>query len=137
MAGALTPDAVMEAVDRIMSVRSEWGSTDCCFSACDVFADLHGIDPMAPVRGVYSDVIGAARLLKDYGGFVSMAETLAGAAGLIVSDGRTGDIGISSAGAGLGPERRCLLICAEPGVWAGKTELGYGIIRNAERSWRA
>ncbi|AOF91407.1 hypothetical protein [Sinorhizobium sp. RAC02] len=137
MAGDLTPDAVMEAVERIMSVRSEWGSTDCCFAACDVFADLHGIDPMAPVRGSYVDVIGAARLLKNYGGFASMAVALAGAAGLIVSDGRTGDIGLSSAGVGMGPERRCLLICAKPGVWAGKTELGYGIIRNAERSWRA
>ena len=137
MARELTPDTVMETVERIMSVRSDWGATDCCLTACDVFAELHGIDPMAPVRGAYADVIGAARLLRTYGGFVSMAEALMGAAGLTVSDGRTGEIGLSSAGVGQGPERRCLLICVEPGVWVGKTELGYGIVRNAERCWHA
>ncbi len=136
MAGNLTSDAVMDAVDRIMSARWVWGMADCCTSACDVFRVLHGIDPMGPVRG-YADAMGAARLIKSYGGFLPMADALAGAAGLSTSDGVPGDIGVSSIGAAEGPERRALLICIGPGAWAGKTELGYAIIGNAERCWRA
>lgn len=136
MAGNLTPKAVMAEVDRIMSMPWKWDVADCCTSACDVFHALHGIDPMASVRG-YGDAMGAARLIRSYGGFVAMASALASGSGLAVSDGRTGDIGVSSVGVAEGPERRSLLICVQPGVWAGKTITGYAIIKNAERCWHA
>lgn len=127
MAGDLTPSAVMAIVDEIMSVRWKWGQSDCCTCACDVFHRLYGVDPMASVRG-YSDAMGAARIVRKFGGFVAMAEKLASRSGLYVSDGRTGQIGVSPVGTGQGPEKRALLICIEPGAWAGKTQLGYAII---------
>lgn len=137
MARDLTPSAVMAVVDDIMSARLDWITSDCCRSACDVFHALHGIDPMAALRDRYCDAMGAARIIKSFGGFVAMAEALAAGSSLIVSDGRPGDIGVSARGAAEWFERRALLICIESGAWAGKTDRGYAIIGNAERCWRA
>src|SRR5690606_23486075 len=61
MARAITPEAVMAEAERVMLRPFEWGPCDCCSAACNVFASLWGVDPMAPVRG-YSGPLGAARL---------------------------------------------------------------------------
>lgn len=137
MARELTPEAVAAEVDRIMSARWRWGVADCCTAACDVFQALHGIDPMAEVRGRYDDAVSAARLIREWGGFRPMADAFARAASLTVSDGQPGDIGISAPGNAGGPDGRAMLICIRPGAWAGKSELGYVILPNAERCWRA
>lgn len=137
MAGELTPASVLAEVDRIMSARWKWGHADCCTAASDVFNALHGIDPMSPVRGAYDSLGGAARLIRNWGGFVSMAEQMARIAGLTVSAGQPGDIGLSPPGTADGPERRALLICIQPGHWAAKTGLGYEIQPTAERCWCA
>lgn len=137
MPDMISPDAVMAAVEEAMSARWEWGRADCCTAASDVFLALHGIDPMASLRGRYSDAMGAARLIQSWGGFVAMASGLARAAGLVVSDGQPGDIGLSVPGDAGGPDGRALLICIQPGAWAGKSDLGYSILPNAERCWRA
>lgn len=136
MARELTPAAVMAVVDDVMSEPWAWGATDCCASACDVFARLHGIDPMQAVRGSYSSAMGAVRLIQSWGGMVAMAEGLAAAADLSASDGATGDIGLSAPGFAEGPEGRALLICIQPGAWAGKAMDGFVILPNAERCWR-
>lgn len=133
----MTPDEVMEVVDRIMSVEWVWGTADCCASGCDVFAELHGIDPMARIRGAYASAGDAARLIKTWGGFPAMVEALADQSGLIISEGLPGEIGLSAPYDSGGPDGRSLLICIEPGAWAGKTQFGYGVISTAERCWRA
>lgn len=132
----ISPAAVMAEVERIMSAHWQWGAADCCAAACDVFEALHGIDPMAPVRSAYDSAIGAARLIQTWGGFVAMTEALARAAGLDAGRGETGEIGLSAQGAAYGPERRAMLICIQPGAWAGKTEAGFAILNTAERCWR-
>lgn len=143
MARELTPEAVLAEVDRIMSEPWSWGLSDCSASACDVFAALHGVDPLAPVRGSYGSPIGAIRLIQRWGGFAEMANALAVSAGLQIGQGAPGEIGLSMPGAASWPdgaarglENRCLLICVQPGHWAGKTMTGYAIISNAERCWR-
>lgn len=135
MAGELTPDAVMAEVERVMGVRWRWGSADCCTASCDVFSALYGIDPMMSVRGTYDSAVSAARLITRWGGFAEMAEALAQSARLSVSAGRSGDIGLSSPGDAGGPDGRALLICIQPGAWAGKSDLGFTILPNAERCW--
>lgn len=137
MSNPLTPLAVMAEVDRIMSAHWQWGAADCCTGASDVFAALHGFDPMAPVRGQYDTALSAYRLIREWGGFAAMAQSLADIAGLRASDGLPGDIGLSPVGATEGPERRALLICIQPGAWAGKTDTGFAILPTAERCWRA
>ncbi len=137
MSNPVSPSAVMAEVERVMSARWQWGAADCCTSACDVFAALHGIDPMAQVRGAYDDAVSAARLIRDWGGFAAMAEALARTARNSVSNGQTGDIGLSAPGDAGGPDGRAMLVCIEPGAWAGKSELGYTVLPNAERCWHA
>lgn len=126
----------MDAVDRIMSRRWEWGVSDCSMAAADVFLGLWGVDPMTPHRGIYSDAMGAVRLIRSYGGFASIAAASARMTGLVDGSGMPGEIGISVSGAASGPEGRAMLICIEPGAWAGKTELGYAVLPQAERCWR-
>ena len=133
----ILPDAVMAAVETVMSLRWKWGERDCCASACTVFFLLHGIDPMKPVRGKYSDAISAYRLIRDWGGFPAMAESLAQGAKLQIGQGKPGEIGLSGPGMAGGPDGRALLICIQPGQWAGKSEMGYTILPGAERCWRA
>lgn len=135
MARELTPEIVANAVERVMSVRWQWGSADCCTASCDVFKALHGIDPMESVRGSYSDAVSAARLIRDWGGFSSMAEAFAIRNGLSPSSGKPGDIGLSMPGNAGGPDGRAMLICIQPGSWAGKSDLGYTILPCAERCW--
>ena len=117
---------VMAIALDVMDRPWEWGKADCCTAACDVFWRLHGIDPMAVLRGRYSTEFGARRIIAGYGGFLAMAEHLARESGLVRGSARTGAIGAT-------PE--CLLVCAEPGVWLGKTLTGLSTIRHVERAY--
>ena len=130
-----TPSAVMAEVDRVMAVRWQWGLADCCTAASDVFLALWGVDPMAELRGTYEDAGSAARLIARRGGFLALCEAAARSSGLVAGAGRPGDIGLSAAGAGGGPDGRAMLICVKPGAWAGKSDLGYSITRDVERCW--
>lgn len=129
---------VLRVVDLIMGQPLIWGASDCCTAACDVFLALHGVDPMAPLRGAYTTGSGAWRAIQSYGGHVAMTEALAAAAGLVpASDGEPGLIGLSHEGAAVGLGGRALLICIQPGEWACKTGNGFGLVGSAERAWRA
>lgn len=127
----------MEEVERVMGDRWQWGVRDCCSSAADVFLALHGIDPMAEVRGTYSTAIGAYRLIRDWGGFPAMADAMARIAGLEIGTGQPGEIGLSEPGNAGGPDGRAMLICIQPGQWAGKSEMGFVVLPGVERCWRA
>ena len=76
MALELTGDKVLRLSMRIMGRSWVWGEADCCTAACDVFQALHGVDPMASLRGVYRTKIGAQRAIVARGGWMAMAEAL-------------------------------------------------------------
>lgn len=135
MAGELTPETVMAHVDRIMSARWQWGVSDCCVSAADVFNAVHGVDMASPYRGAYDSAIAAARLIRTWGGFRSMAQQMAYMSGLVPCVAMTGAIGVSAPGVSSSAEGRSMLICVRPGIWAGKSLDGYVILNNAERAW--
>lgn len=136
MACDMTPDRVMSEVDRIMSARWEWGTSDCTAAAADVFSSLWGVDPIAPIRLSYCDARGAQRIISQWGGMLAMGGALAAMAGLRKGIGASGEIGVSISGTGSGPDGRSALICIQPGIWAGKTLHGYAILPAAERCWR-
>lgn len=128
MARELDPMAVaLEVMDRPW----QWGVADCCTAACDVFHRLHGIDPMAPLRGTYSSRLGAVRAIRARGGWLSMAEGLAAEAGLVVSDGAPGEIGLTKWHGG------AALVVHVGSGWAGKTERGMQTVETVVRCWRA
>tara|TARA_R100001244_G_scaffold2541_7_gene3981 strand:- start:607 stop:993 length:387 start_codon:yes stop_codon:yes gene_type:complete len=119
------------AID-VMDRPWEWGKADCCTAACDVFRALHGIDPMASLRGRYMTRREAHRIIRDMGGFVAMAETLAASAGLSAGHGEPGEIGVAEHDGGL-----ALVIAVGPGAWAGKTLTGMTTVPEALEFWRA
>lgn len=129
MAGTVTPDQVVAEVERVMSRPFAWGSCDCCSAACDVFLALWGFDPMASLRGRYTGATGAARALHQNGGLGPWAARVAAAAGL--------SPGHAPGGFALGgvDGRASLLICIEPGMWAGKSLRGFALLRAAEMGW--
>lgn len=126
----ISPAAVMAAVERRMGGPWAWGLADCCSSATAVFADLHGIDLMAGLRGTYRGAGGAARLIRDEGGMMLIADRTAAFHGLRPTAGRPGDIGLVLGGAGFSAA-----ICIQHGVWAAKTTDGFGIASMAVASW--
>lgn len=123
----MTPDKVLAAVDAVMSRPFEWGAADCCTSACDVFLQLWGIDPMAAIRAQYTGLRGAAALIQAHGGLPAMAEAIAAQTGLIE--------GHAIGGLALSHDARSLLVCIEPGHWAGKSQTGFALVRRAGKGW--
>lgn len=131
MASTLTPEDVMFEASRVMCRPFAWGHCDCCSAACDIFAALWGVDPMAPVRG-YLGASGARRMMKSHGGLPALADDLADRSGL--SEGHAvGGIALSHEISG----NRSLLICIKPGFWAGKSLNGMAILRSAAKGWHA
>jgi hypothetical protein len=122
----------MEAAVAAMDHPWRWGTHDCCASACSAFAALRGVDPMAPLRGRYADVNGAARLIEEMGGWQEMAEDLASRAGLTRCESRPGVLGLATKGQLLGFS---LVFCVGPGLWAGKTVRGMTLLTEVERAW--
>ncbi len=121
----------MAEVERVMLRPFEWGPCDCCSAACAVFHALWGIDPMAPFRG-YRGALSAARLMRRHGGLEVMAGMMADRAGLIPGH-RIGGLAISPAAL----RHRAILICIEPGLWAGKSKHGFAMLRAAAKGWHA
>ena len=125
MALELTGDHVLRLSMRIMGRCWTWGEADCCTAACDVFQALHGVDPMASLRGVYRTKIGAQRAI------VAMAEALAREAGLGVGQGEAGDIALVRTESGL----YALAVTLGEGACVAKSLNGGTILQGFERSW--
>jgi len=124
--------SALAAVMAVMDRPWEWGAADCCTAACDVFARLHGVDPMAPLRGLYGTKAEAQAMIAREGGLDALAARLAAFSGLRLSEGQAGDIGVS--GPGVASGGRCLMICTGRG-WAAKSPAGFVIVPRAERAW--
>lgn len=120
---------VMAVCMDVMDRPWEWGAADCCTAACDVFQRLHGIDPMDPLRGRYSSRLGALRLIAQEGGWLEMGQRLADRAGLILSGGEPGDIGVI-----VTQGQFALGICIGK-TWAGKSETGLATVHEFARAW--
>lgn len=121
---------VMALVDGIYAGPLVWGVSDCCTRACDVFAALHGVDPMAPLRGRYAGPVEALRVIASRGGWLRMVDDLCIAAGL--QRGATGP-------GALGLVRRGgwhALAIGVPGGWCAPAAGGGSVILpDAVASW--
>lgn len=133
-----TAARVMEIAEGVMDRGWRWGEADCCTAACDVFAALTGVDPMASLRGRYSTEQGAYRHIVRAGGLVALASRLADEARLtrVRRAYEAGDIGVSLPGVALGPGGRALAICVGRDLWAVKSPGGMTLIRKVSRGWR-
>ena len=108
-----------------------WGRNDCCLSACNVFYQVYGFDPMGEFNGAYTDKRSAVALFKKHGGLLQMAETQAAKYGMIEGVGGAGELGITNSAIG-----SALAICLGDGIWAAKTQKGMAMITAVKRCWR-
>jgi hypothetical protein len=125
----VTEAAAFEAVELIMVRGWDWARHwHCLGDASDVFALLHGVDPMASLRPRWRTMAGALRVVARAGGVDALVAPAFRAAGLLPGPAVSGAIGIggvdSPAFGG-----RAVMICIAPGFWAGKTEAGFAVIR--------
>lgn len=124
----MIPDEVLEVYCRPFA----WGDADCCTSACDVFAGWHGLDPMAPLRGLYSTEAGAMALIREWGGWRRMTARLADLAGLRAGMGEARELGLIRLGDGRGMG---LAVGLGGGWWAGRIDGGVQAVEGALASW--
>lgn len=117
----------------VMDRPWKWGEADCCTSACDVFARITGIDPMARLRGTYNTRVGAAAMIRAMGGFDAMVDRLAAEAGLTRGTGDAGEIGIGVLPNG----RRALTVSVARAAFVGKSPTGLAAVPEVLRSYRA
>lgn len=127
---------IWDEVERVMLRPWAWGETDCCTAACDVFRAVHGVDPMAALRGRYSTARQARALVMDRGGMGVMAGEMAALQGLQPCGSEAGAIGWTDAAdwARWG----ALVVCPEDGVWVGKSASGFvaGVPVKGAWTWR-
>lgn len=129
MAAAVTPDAVRAAALEAMTARWVWGESDCAASACAAFARLFGVDPLAPLRGLYRTAGEAAAAQGP--DWPAVCAAMAEAAGLVEGPEQTGALGLIPH-----PNGASVAICIRPGLWAAKTLGGLAEVRvEAERCW--
>jgi len=117
---------VTELALDVMGRPFAWGDCDCGTAACDVFAALHGVDPMAPIRGTYATEAEARALIASAGGWQAFVAGLCARAGLRPGTGAAGELGVTADSCVIG---------AAPGVWLGKGRWGMVTVRDVEASW--
>lgn len=123
---------------RIFAAPFAWGQADCCTAPCDGFRALHGVDPMALLRGEYGSFAGAARALLRFGGFGAMAAACAEHAGLRPGVGAVGEIGLVDVTAlPAAPHFDAALALRMRDGWWIKMENGVLVADHATRCWRA
>jgi hypothetical protein len=134
MAGFVTPSAALSAAIEVMDRPWLWGVADCCASACEAFALLHGVDPMEAHRGTYSDERGAMALVARHGGWEALCASHAAAAGLGERSpllAPVGALGLARIGT-----RHSLTLKVGASSWAGKGMRGFVLITaGVLRAW--
>lgn len=89
--------------------RFRWGGDrgNDCMTFCARWVEIAaGIDPIAHLRGTYSDAQGAERLIIRNGGLVALAANVLETKGFMRTDEpRDGDVGIIVAPAGFDADR--------------------------------
>lgn len=103
-----------------------WGLWDCCTSACDVFALMHGVDPMAPLRWLYRTRTEALALIRQWGGWRRMFVALTALAGLSEGVGAEGELGLVKTEAGF-----TLATGIGGDWWAVKMDCGFKTVPGA------
>jgi hypothetical protein len=61
-------EVFLDYVARTVSAPFAWGTMDCVMWATGAVQAVHGVDPVAHLRGAYDGPAGAARILREAGG---------------------------------------------------------------------
>lgn len=67
------PERLFAMIEARRATPFEWGAHDCCSFAADAVLEMTGTDPIADLRGQWTDEVSALRLLKAHGGLEALA----------------------------------------------------------------
>lgn len=95
----LGSDALSRFLNRKAAIPFAWGQNDCLLWLADWIAERHDIDTAEGLRGNYSTMLQAARIVRSAGGMVELVERRVGAASIPrAACGARGDIAVVSVG---------------------------------------
>lgn len=109
-----------------------WGANDCCLFAADWVRMATGQDFADGIRGRYFSALGAARVLKQYGGVVGLTERHAGLQRGTLTTAQRGDLLAHQMPGGL-----ALGIClGAVGAYVGRDGIKFAPAADAAAVWK-
>jgi hypothetical protein len=91
----LGADPLSRFLNRAAETPFQWGEHDCLLWLADWIDERRGIDPASELRGKYSTILQAARIVREAGGMERLVDISTRAAGLSrATSGARGDIAI-------------------------------------------
>lgn len=122
-----------DLLERHFGGEFRWGVRDCSTAACDAFAELWGVDPLAPHRDRYRTRAEAKALIAEHGGELRLAGATCRAAGLVhrwPEETRAGDLALLHL-----HDRKVLGLAIGDGWFAAKAPGGRAAVRSAIGCW--
>lgn len=71
----LGSDPLTRFINRAADTPFMWGRFDCLLWLADLIAERRSADPATDLRGSYTTMLGAAKLVRDSGGMVALVES--------------------------------------------------------------
>jgi hypothetical protein len=91
----LGADALTRFLNRAAATPFAWGEHDCLLWLADWIRERRGIDPALGIRGGYTTMLQAARIVREAGGMQSLVDITIREAGLSRTPaGARGDIAV-------------------------------------------
>ena len=78
----LGADPLSQFLNRSAAIPFAWGRHDCLLWLADWIAERHGIDPASELRGKYSTMLQAARIVREAGGVARLVDISTRALGI-------------------------------------------------------
>jgi hypothetical protein len=70
----LGTDSLTKFLNRAAATPFEWGRFDCLLWLADWIMSQRNVDPASDLRGTYSTMLGAAKIVRDRGGMVRLID---------------------------------------------------------------
>lgn len=125
------PELLAEFIEVRRDRAFAWGSHDCVLMAADWIEQATGVDPIADLRGRWTDALQAARTIAEVGGLNAAVTARLGRAHDCVLMARRGDVAlIVHAG------RQTLAVVTDAGLACpGEAEMAVVPLSAAEVAW--
>lgn len=119
--------SLLEYIEKSSLEKWSWGRLDCVLFTSNWVLEATGIDIAEPIRGKYSSIMSARRLIKKNGGFIPGISAHIDELFNRTDDPKTGDIGIVDAPISMKnnmPVCGAIMAIRFGGSWVCKTAYG-------------
>jgi hypothetical protein len=95
----LGSDRLTRFLNHAAATPFQWGQHDCLLWLADWLAERRGLDPASELRGKYSTILQAARIVREAGGMERLVDISTRAMGISrATPGARGDIAVIRVG---------------------------------------